>query len=242
MNPPLPCHTTIKDCALFLDIDGTLLDFSLSPENVIVPAELPATLHALFHYLSGALAFISGRHMADIERLFGPSIAIGAEHGALLRTADGTVIFETAPAPVLPQIMQALRKAIAPYPGVLLEEKHYGATLHWRADPAAAQDIKSLACKLTAPYPDLALLPAHEALEIRTKGVDKAIALEKFMALPPFAGRIPVFIGDDVTDEAAIAKASAMGGLGLHVGRDFGGSPQAVRNWLAERIADVTSA
>lgn len=237
----IPFHTPLRDCALFLDIDGTLLDFSSSPGNVAVPPGLPATLQALQHRLSGALAFISGRRMADIEAFFGPAIAAGAEHGALLRLADGTVISKTMPDPALAAILQDLRRALPLYPGLLLEEKHYGMTLHWRAAPALAPDIKSLARRVIAPYPELALLAAHEAVEIRMKGVDKATALETFMALPPFAGRLPVFVGDDVTDEPAIARATAMGGLGLHVALNFGGSPQQVRDWLAESVLDVAS-
>ena len=230
-SPPLPPLT--PDCALFLDIDGTLLDFSLSPDGVIVPPGLPATLHDLKTRLDGALALLSGRRMADIEVMFGPGLAAGAEHGALLRGADGGIIAQVQPDPALALLAGPLREAVAARPGTLLEEKRFGLALHWRAAPAMAAELTALGEALAAPYPGLLLLPAHQALEIRMRGTDKGAALEHFMGMPPFAGRRPVFIGDDVTDEPAIARARDMGGLGLHVARDFGGATQAVRAWLA---------
>ncbi len=221
---------------MFLDIDGTLLDFSVRPDGVIVPSGLPALLHGLGQWLDGALALLSGRRITDIEALFGPGLAVGAEHGALLRGADGTLIAEASPDPALAAMAATLRAAIAARPGTLLEEKRFGLALHWRAAPAMAAELTALGQALAAPHPGLMVLPAHEALEIRLRGTDKGGALETFMGMPPFGGRRPVFIGDDVTDEPAIARAREMGGLGLHVARDFGGRTEAVRVWLAQSL------
>lgn len=240
MNQLPSFRTILSDYALFLDIDGTLLDFSSSPEKVMVPPELPVTLRTLQQCLHGALALISGRQLKDIEALFGSTIAIAAEHGALLRTADDVMIFTTAPDLALEDFKRELHAAITAYPGVMLEEKSYGVTLHWRAAPTKAKALKSLVQTLIVPYETLTMLPAHAALDIRIRGTDKASALETFMTLPPFTGRLPLFIGDDVTDEPAIARAAALGGIGLHVAHDFGGSPQAVRAWLSEGMADAT--
>lgn len=232
--PPLPLLT--RDNALFLDIDGTLLDFSASPDGVIVPSGLPAMLLRLKSWLGGALALLSGRRITDIEAMFGPGLAVGAEHGALLRGADGTVIAEARPDPVLAAIAAPLRAEVAARPGTLLEEKRFGVALHWRAAPDMAEALTALGKQLAAPHPGLMLLPAHEALEIRMCGTDKGAALATFMSMAPFAGRRPVFIGDDATDEPAIIRAKEMGGLGLHVARDFGGTTGAVRAWLAENL------
>ncbi len=221
---------------MFLDIDGTLLDFSVSPDGVIIPLGLPAMLHHIQARLDGALALLSGRRMTDIEAMFGPGLAAGAEHGALLRGADGTIIAETRPDPALASLAAPLRAATAARPGTLLEEKRFGLALHWRAVPVMAEELMALGQELAAPHPGLMLLPAHQALEIRMRGTDKGTALETFMGLAPFAGRRPVFIGDDVTDESAIARAKAMGGLGLHVARDFDGTTEAVRAWLAASL------
>ncbi|MDE2319717.1 MAG: trehalose-phosphatase [Rhodospirillales bacterium] len=232
--PLLPALS--RDCALFLDIDGTLLDFSLSPDGVIVPSGLLALLQNLKIWLGGALALLSGRKLADIEALFGSNFAAGAEHGAFLRNADGAVLAETQPNPALAALVVPLREAVAARSGTLLEEKRFGLTLHWRAAPAMAGELTALAGRLAAPHPGLLLLPAHSALEIRPGGTDKGSALEAFMRQPPFSGRRPVFIGDDITDEPAIARANELGGVGLHVARDFGGTTQAVRNWLTENL------
>ncbi|MDE2239388.1 MAG: trehalose-phosphatase [Rhodospirillales bacterium] len=234
LSSPLPALS--RDCALFLDIDGTLIDFSLSPSGVIVPRGLPALLQSLKLRLGGALALLSGRKLTDIEAMFGPGFAVGAEHGALLRDAEGLVVAETRPNPALAALVAPLREAVAARSGTLLEEKRFGLTLHWRAAPAMAGELTALAGQLASPYPELMLLPAHSALEIRPGGTDKGAALETFMCQPPFKGRRPVFIGDDVTDEPAIARANEMGGLGLHVARDFDGATQAVRDWLAEGL------
>ncbi|MDE1907385.1 MAG: trehalose-phosphatase [Rhodospirillales bacterium] len=213
-----------------------MLDFSVRPDEVVVPPELPVILHGLRDWLGGALALISGRKLADIERLFGPGIAAAAEHGALMRGADGKVITETNPHPALAAMAVPLRAAIAARPGTLLEEKRFGLVLHWRGAPEMAEELAAFGRELAAPYPELMLLPAHEAMEIRPRGTDKGVALNTLMAAPPFAGRRPVFIGDDTTDEPAIARANEMGGSGLHVARDFGGSTQAVRAWLTETL------
>ena len=99
-----------------------------------------------------------------------------------------------------------------------------------------AEELTALGEELAAPHPGLMLMPAHQALEIRMRGADKGAALNRFMSLAPFLGRKPVFIGDDVTDEPAIARAKEMGGLGLHVARDFGGATQSVRAWLVAGV------
>lgn len=240
--PPL----LAPDSALFLDIDGTLLDFSIQPGAVRVPRALPGVLYGLRDRLGGALALISGRSLGDINVFFGPAIAAGAEHGAVLRGNDGKLISEIRPDPALEVLLAPLRAAVAACPGTFLEEKEFGLVLHWRGQPERGEELAARGRELAAPFPGLVLLPAQQALEIRTRGTDKGAALTSFMKLPPFAGRVPVFIGDDVTDEPAIARANDMGGRGLHVERDFGGTPHAVRQWLAasleEGIAHAESA
>lgn len=219
-------------CAVFLDIDGTLLDLASTPSGVTVPPHLHHILHRLAGRTQGALALISGRSLADIDRLFGANLAVAAEHGAVLRDACGEIIEILAENPALASLLAPLQAAVAAHPGALLEQKRFGTVLHWRKAPAAAAGLTELAKKLVAPHPELTLQPAHQALEIRVRGPGKAAALGRFMRLARFAGRLPVFIGDDLTDEPAIAYAEAAGGRGLHVGRDFGGSPAAVLAWL----------
>jgi trehalose 6-phosphate phosphatase len=228
-----PQAPPLRGCAVFLDIDGTLLNLAATPAAVMVPPQLHALLHQLAGKVKGALALISGRSLADIDRLFGPGLSVAAEHGAVLRDASGAIIESLTENNALLPLLAPLRAAVAAHPGALLEQKHFGLVLHWRAAPALAVPLTALATALAAPHAELLLQPAHEALEIRLRGPGKAAALDRFMRSPRFAGRRPVFIGDDLTDEPAIALAAARGGCGLHVGRDFGGSPAAVLGWLS---------
>jgi trehalose 6-phosphate phosphatase len=227
----------LRGSAVFLDVDGTLLDLAATPDAVIVPPHLRDLLLRLAERAKGALALITGRSLADVDRLIGPGLAVAAEHGAVLRDAEGHV-FESIPhAASLGAIRDPLRAAVAQHPGSLLEEKRFGLVLHWRGAPKAAGSLTERAITLTAPYAELMLQPAHAALEIRQRGPGKAAALDRFMRSAPFTGRRPLFIGDDLTDEPAIARATARGGRGLHVGRDFAGRPAAVLAWLEAALA-----
>jgi trehalose 6-phosphate phosphatase len=227
----------LRGCAVFLDVDGTLLDLAATPDAVIVPAHLRDLLRRVAQRVEGALALISGRSLVDIDRLFGPGLAVAAEHGAVLRDAAGHVFETMAHSAALAAILEPLRVAVGLHPGCLLEEKRFGLVLHWRGAPAAARSLTERAITLTAPYAALMLQPAHAALEIRQRGPGKAAALDRFMRSAPFTGRRPLFIGDDLTDEPAIARATARGGHGLHVGRDFAGGPAAVLAWLEAALA-----
>lgn len=233
MDYRAPQALPLRSYAVFLDIDGTLLDLAATPDDVVVPPHLRGLLRRLSLRLQGALALISGRSLADIDALIGPGIAVAAEHGALLRDAEGEIIASAPASEALASLVVPLRALVASYQGALLEEKQFGLAVHWRAAPAAASGLAAAAAALAAPFPGLTLQPAHEALEIRQAGPGKAEALDFFRRVPPFAGRRPVFIGDDLTDEPAIARAAELGGLGLHVRRDFSGSTKKVLDWLA---------
>jgi trehalose 6-phosphate phosphatase len=227
-TPPLTPNS-----AIFLDIDGTLLDIAPTPEAVRMPAGLPELLRGLSARLGGALGLISGRSLADIDALFGSGLPVAAEHGAIIRDAAGQIVESVKRPASLDAIAARLRAEVAARPGTLLEEKRFGIALHWRGAPEQSIELGALAADLVATKPDLVLLAAHQAIEIRAHGANKGAALEALMRTRPFAGRVPAFIGDDVTDEVAIETARRMGGIGLHVSRDFGGSTQAVRSWLA---------
>ena len=218
--------------AVFLDIDGTLIDLAPTPDAVVVPAELPGTLRTLRARLGGAVAVISGRKMSDIDRLIGPDFAAAAEHGGILRDAAGVVTY-TARRPVkYDEWLEVLQARAAAMPGVLIEVKEFNLVVHYRLAPEREGQVRRLVEALVAGADDMTLLPAHRAFELKARGGDKGTALAAFMREPPFAGRVPVFVGDDVTDEPAIAQAVALGGAGLHVGRDFAGETRAVREWL----------
>jgi trehalose 6-phosphate phosphatase len=223
------------DAAVFLDIDGTLIDIAEQPHLVTIPDGLRCVLAGLRSRLNGAVAFISGRPLTEIDQFFPGQFPAAAEHGATVRDGQGNIHHITQRPPAYAHWLQALQKAAAVMPGVLIEQKTVGIVAHFRQAPQYGPDLKTLAESLIAESgPDTILLPAHMAYELRPKGAAKDTALSWFMARPPFAGRTPIFIGDDTTDEPAIALATKLGGMGLHVNRNFSGSTDAVRRWLGE--------
>jgi trehalose 6-phosphate phosphatase len=225
--------------ALFLDLDGTLLDIAPRHDQVVVAPGLADVITRLSQALNGAVAMVTGRPLSDVDRLFpGLGLAVAAEHGARLRLPDGQMRDHSPELPWRKDWIGAIQAALPRWPGAFLEEKSIGFVIHYRQVPEAGPEIERFMTDLVAQAAGAAdLLPALMAFEVRAAGVGKGHAVRHLMAEPPFAGRIPVFIGDDVTDEEGMAEAEAQGGYGLHVARAFGGTPAEVRAWLA-RMAD----
>lgn len=225
--------------ALLLDLDGTLLDFAPTPDSVIVPPGLPGTLVRLRQQLNGALAVVTGRPVDQIDALL-PGIVpvVAGEHGGALRPAPGAALHRTD-LPGVPAGLVALGHGLAQaHPGVLMEPKARGFAVHYRLAPAAGAAVERALADAVSPLADrFQLMRAHMAWEVRPRGADKGSAVAAIMALPAFAGRLPVFIGDDVTDEDGMVVARSMGGAGLFVPRVFG-TPGAVRAWLETCRAD----
>ncbi len=236
MTPPELNPTS----ALFLDLDGTLLEIAPDPDQVRVPTGLPALLVDLQGLLGGALAIVSGRSLSDIDRLLKPFVgSAGGEHGGSLRFDDGSR--QDIPAEVvIPEDWHvALRHATRPWQGVRIEPKPHGVTVHYRQAPERHDDVWRLAQALVPEdHAKFRLLPARKAVEIALREVSKGHAVDCMMSRAPFRGRVPIFVGDDVTDEAGMSAARQFGGQGLRVAEFFGGDPAAVRAWL-KRGADL---
>jgi trehalose 6-phosphate phosphatase len=218
-------------------LDGTLLDIAPTPDSVVVAPGLPETLIRLRGALNGAVAVITGRPVHQVDALL-PGIipTVSGEHGGALRPAPGAPLMRAA----LPELPMALLAAggrlAASIPGVLLEQKARGFVLHFRQVPDAGPVLHQALIPLLAPYDaTFQLLASHMAWEIRPRGADKGSAVLAVMALPAFVGRLPVFIGDDVTDEDGMRPSRAMGGAGLFV-PDVFGEADGVRGWLARCI------
>lgn len=234
MRPPHPALPPPGRAAFLLDLDGTLLDIALTPEAVVVPPRLAADLAALRDRVGGALAVVTGRPIAQIDALLpGVPHAIAGEHGGATRHAPGQPVRAAALADIPPGWRDAAERIAAVHPGARMEAKQRGIVLHYRAAPEHGPSLHAaLSVLLASSGGAFHLLGAKMAWEIRPAGADKGSAVRALMAQPPFAGRLPVFVGDDVTDEDGIAAAIALGGVGLRVPDAFG-DPEGVRAWIA---------
>lgn len=226
--------------ALLLDLDGTLLDIAPTPNSVVVPPGLTETLATLRDALGGALAVISGRPIEQINSLLGTAPdAVAGEHGGAIRHAPGAPVARASLPSAPPGLRASAARIAAAHPGVLLEEKKNGFVLHYRAVPECGPALREALEPLVAGTGGaFVLMPARKAWEVRPDGADKGTAVRALMANAPFAGRQPLFIGDDVTDRDAIAAAQALGGAGLFVPETLG-TPAAVRAWLAAAARDL---
>ena len=237
-----------SDAALFLDVDGTLIEFVPRPEEARVPPVLIETVDTLRRALGGALAVVSGRKLADIDRLFAPlTLAAGGQHGAEARLMpDGKAQVFAAPETALAGVIEHIEPFLAAHPRIRVERKGLSTAFHYRDVPADAPALRAALERAVAPAAEeLNLLESHLCYDIRARDANKGKAVERLMAVAPFAGRVPVYIGDDWTDEDGFKAALAGKGRAIRIGvpratlatetlRD----PAALRDWLARsRVA-----
>ena len=206
---------TDKPLALFLDIDGTLLELARTPGSVTVPPELPSMLERLSQ--EGAFAIITGRPLESADRLFHPlKFPMAGLHGGEFRVDHH---FERAKVNSIPQAWRDSGKALAQkLQGTFYEEKHYGYSLHFRHTPQFGPEVMAHMLEQVSGNTEFNLLQASMAGEIRPNGVDKGKAIEWFMRRPEFAGHYPVFFGDDLTDEDGFKAVEKMDGCSVLIG------------------------
>jgi len=223
------------DPALFLDLDGTLLDFAHDPAAVEVPERVHAVLSRLPAATRGAMAFVSGRTLADLDRLLGPGkFPLAAVHGLHRRDANGQLSSAVRDADAFEQLHSALRDIADAFPGTLLEHKGITLALHYRQRPDIEHElIERVESALEDFASRLKLMRGKMVLEIKPIDGDKGTAISAFMTEQPFVGRTPVFIGDDVTDEDGFRVVNALGGVSVKVNA---GPSQA-----SFRLADTTA-
>ena len=234
--PPAPAD----NWALFLDVDGCLLDFADAPDAVSVPASLRVTLASLAQRLSGAVALVSGRSLAGIDALFAPlQLPASGLHGLEQRTGAKHVP-APPPSPALRVIGEEARRVALAYPGALVEDKSPALALHWRAAPQAAAALRAFAEVALPRLPGYCLQHGDHVVELRPAGSDKGRAILALLDEPSFRGRVPIFVGDDITDESGFAVVNAHAGYSVLVGdREPSAAhyalrnPDAVRRWLA---------
>jgi trehalose 6-phosphate phosphatase len=233
--------------AVFLDLDGTLIDIAPTPRLVSIPPDLAPLLARLSATLSGALAIVTGRSIVDVDRFLDPLRPIAAGvHGAQLRTErDGDV--RLAVGPMDPGVVAAVSRLSLLAPGIVVEPKIYSIAVHYRLAPSVEPQLEAALETIVASSPDhFILCPGRYVVEVVPRHVSKGAALERMLGLPVFKGRRPIMVGDDVPDESALETAVRHGGMGLRVaGEHFKDradfmSPLHVRTWLAA-LADTSA-
>jgi trehalose 6-phosphate phosphatase len=218
LNMPAPEPLTLADLALFLDLDGTLAPIAERPDDVQADPRRTRLLEALERRLEGRLAVVSGRTLADIDRILeGRITCVAAVHGLVRRDCDGT-LHEAQPHAGLLKAARALRAFAARDPGLIIEEKGPSVALHFRMARGRAAEARLLARRLAAET-GLVLQSGDMVEELRTPGPDKGDSIRAFMQTPRFRGAQPVFAGDDATDEHGFQEVHALGGFGVLVGR-----------------------
>lgn len=232
--------------AIFFDIDGTLLDLAPTPLEVRVSDRLQQSLTALKAKLGDAVAFVSGRPIAEIDRLFAPfkASAVGG-HGAEIRFTPQGEIKRSKLATIDDTLRSEFASIVQLDPGILIEDKGFSVAIHYRLSPDLGDEVMQhiVAICRSERCAALEILPGKFVVEVKPSGYDKGSGLTEMMTVPPFKGRKPIFIGDDVTDQAAFAALPEFGGMGMSVGGMQPGAsfnfdrPQDVRLWI-EGIAN----
>jgi trehalose 6-phosphate phosphatase len=233
----------LQTTAILLDVDGTLIEIAETPQEVHVPPTLKHTLSRLRDRLSGALCLVSGRPLADLDAMFDPlRVPIVGGHGAENRlTANGEIKCAEAK-PLDVSLRRKLLAIATDTPGIIAENKGYSVALHYRLAPELERTLFTHITRLCAQQPidSVEILPGKSVFEVKPRAFNKGLAVEALMQVAPFAGRRPIFIGDDVTDESVFAVLPQFDGLGFSVGRELDGvqgmfaTPREVRHWLYE--------
>ncbi|MGZ3412072.1 MAG: trehalose-phosphatase [Xanthobacteraceae bacterium] len=242
----IPDSLDLQSSALLLDIDGTILDIAATPFAVRVPSYLKHALGRLIERTGGALAFVSGRAISDIDRLFEPLLAAAVGgHGAEIRL-PGSPRERRFDRQIDDRTRRFLAAVAGRIEGVIFEDKGYSLALHFRLAPEQAETVHAAMAAAIVDYPPgtFELLPGKDVYEIKSTHFSKGSGIRELMQRTPFKGRRPVFVGDDVSDEAAFDVMPDFDGLGISVGREVKGlagsfrMPADVRQWLCDLAWD----
>ncbi len=229
--------------ALFFDFDGTLIELAAHPDQVTVPATLPARLTRLAARFDGAVALVSGRPLSQIDHWLKPALLPAAGvHGSERRSFAGQI--SRLPVAGLEQVAIKLQAWGSAYPGLLIERKPAAIALHYRAADELEDLCREAMEALARDLPDMSLMHGKKVLELKPKNANKGAALRAFLDEPPFRGRRPFFFGDDVTDEAGFEAVLELGGVAVKVGEGPSlaphrlNDPQAVWQWIDSVLAE----
>lgn len=225
------------DAALFLDFDGTLVAIAETPEAIHVPAAMVPLLSDLHDLLGGALAVVSGRQIDVLDRFLAPlRLPAAGEHGVQRRDAEGRM--QEQRALDLTAVLDTANELARVHEGLLVERKHAAIALHYRLAPQLEAVCRDAMARVIDGQPQFELLHGKFVFEVKPAGINKGIAIDAFLREAPFAGRVPVFAGDDTTDESGFAIVQPRGGVAIKVGSGPSlalhrlDSPRAVFEWL----------
>ena len=233
-------HT--REWAVFLDVDGTLIDIAATPDGVVVPNRLLDDLLKLEGIVGGALALITGRGIDFVDQLFAPHrFAIAGLHGAEWRERDGQTMRPPAD-PQFSKVKAKLRDWASPLPGVGFEDKGAAVALHYRQAPAAADTVATLMGRAQAMAGSAyGLQTGKMVIELRPRA-DKGEAVARFMQRQPFKGRCPIVFGDDVTDESMFEAVNDLGGLSVRIGNEACQTEATTRLNSPEHVRELIKA
>lgn len=230
--------------ALFLDFDGTLVELAARPDSVVVAPGLSSTLARLADSLSGALAIVSGRPIATIDHYLGPYFDVAGLHGAERRIGGVLRPGQTPDRPGLRRALDVFETLARDEPRLVIEDKQLSVAFHWRLVPALeALALTTVDRALAAAGPAYRIQYGHAVAELVPAHVSKGGAVDEFLTLKPYAGRRPVFFGDDLTDEAAFAAVNRHGGVSVKIGEGPTSAslrlatPEALRHCLTDWAA-----
>jgi trehalose 6-phosphate phosphatase len=235
---PSPSLPSLQWC-VFLDVDGTLIEFTDSPLETRADPGLKALLSNVAERLGGALALVSGRSIEYLDGLFAPlRLPAAGLHGVERRKASGVMHGASFVDTQLDPARAVLKALAIAHPGTLLEDKGRTIAVHFRmaprSEPAVLETVRAIAAQLGSNYH---IQGGNMMLELKPRGFTKASAIKAFMHEPPFSGRKPVFVGDDLTDQDGFRTVEDQGGISIAVGDRVHGqfrleNPKAVRGWL----------
>jgi trehalose 6-phosphate phosphatase len=222
-----------------LDVDGTLIEFTDSPLDTFADADLKTLLGRVAERLGGAVALVSGRSIHYLDKLFAPLCLPSAGlHGVERRKASGAMHGASFVDTQLDQARSALNSLVAAHPGTIVEDKGRTLAVHFRMAPQYESAVREALTAIAAPLGgNYHIQEGTMTLELKPRGFTKATAVKAFMSEPPFSGRTPVFVGDDLTDQDALRTVEDEGGISIAVGERVHGqfrieNASAVRTWL----------
>jgi trehalose 6-phosphate phosphatase len=236
---PLPAPAPSLDWCLFLDVDGTLIELAETPFDIVAGEELKTLLQSVAERLGGALALVSGRSIEYLDALFRPlRLPAAGLHGVERRKASGLMHGASFTDSQLDRARAALALLVEAHAGTLLEDKGRTIAIHFRMAPQFEPELRQAVASIAAQLgPNYQVQPGSMMLEIKPRGFNKGSAVKAFLQEPPFSGRTPVYVGDDLTDIDGFRVVDDQGGISIAVGESVQAqyhldNPMAVRRWL----------